>query len=109
MRIRKRIVGLALVLVCFGSGTAWAWPFNWATRVYGYQPQRYGSWPSDYVFPRYGFVRGVVYTEGVGYGRPDFCPPGGAMVVPAAPEEVPQPVIDETPLAAKTEPNKTSR
>jgi hypothetical protein len=95
---------------------------DWGAWRYGYRPKVYGSAPSDYLFPRYGFSRGYVYFEGPLYtspalGDPNHCPPG-PMPLPedlmapenTAPENtVPENAAPEGPSHSEADQTATPR
>jgi hypothetical protein len=88
LKFDQEYCGLLLLAICFFSPTS-ASAGEWVDRLYGYRPRVYGTVPSEYVFPRYGFHRAYVYFEGPPYGSPALgdpnhippCPP------PPSPEE----------------------
>lgn len=93
----RRAYRLLLAAALLGGVASTAEAGEWLYRLYGYQPRVYGSFPSQYVFPRYGFKRGYVYFEGPAYGSPmldDPCHVAPAYANPA----LPQPPAEEPEL-----------
>ncbi|HEX4148747.1 MAG TPA: hypothetical protein VHY20_07160 [Pirellulales bacterium] len=71
----RRIASRVLLAAVAGATLLSAAPAHsgeWIYPLYGYRPRVYGSWPSAYVYPRYGFHHGDIYTTHIGYGEPGF-------------------------------------